>query len=483
MISRQKRRKLIKTINLLPDIVEFTRYQAKSEVCDIISIEFFTKNKEGFAMNAVDIINKKRLGGELTVDETEYMVMGYTRGDVPDYQMSALLMAICCSGISKDETVELTRIMRDSGDTVDLSAIKGIKVDKHSTGGVGDKTTLIVAPVAAACGVPIAKMSGRGLGFTGGTVDKMESIPGFRTTMKQDEFINSVNTRGIAVIGQTGQIAPADKKIYALRDVTATTENIGLITSSIMSKKLAAGADAIVLDVKCGSGAFMKKYEDAEELAEWMVDIGKAGGKKMMALISDMNQPLGNAVGNALEVQEAIDVLKGEGPDDITELSISLAGAMVYLGGIADTMESGKKKAGDALSTGKALDKFREFVSGQGGNPDITRDHGLLPQAGSFLDVKAETGGYISRLDAMRIGLASQHTGAGRQRKDDKIDMSAGIVLKRKLGDIVSKGDVICTVYGNDRNRIEAGAKEAAGAFEITEEKPGSTSLIKKIIY
>jgi pyrimidine-nucleoside phosphorylase len=264
----------------LPDIVEFTRYQAKSEVCDIISIEFFTKNEEGFAMNAVDIINKKRLGGELTADEIGYMVMGYTRGDVPDYQMSALLMAICCSGINKNETVELTRIMRDSGDTVDLSAIKGIKVDKHSTGGVGDKTTLIVAPVAAACGVPIAKMSGRGLGFTGGTVDKMESIPGFMTSMKQEEFINSVNTRGIAVIGQTGQIAPADKKIYALRDVTATTENIGLITSSIMSKKLAAGADAIVLDVKCGGGAFMKKYEDAEELAEWMVDIGKAGGKK-----------------------------------------------------------------------------------------------------------------------------------------------------------------------------------------------------------
>ena len=434
-------------------------------------------------MNAVDIINKKRLGGELTADEIGYMVMGYTRGDVPDYQMSALLMAICCSGINKNETVELTRIMRDSGDTVDLSAIKGIKVDKHSTGGVGDKTTLIVAPVAAACGVPIAKMSGRGLGFTGGTVDKMESIPGFMTSMKQEEFINSVNTRGIAVIGQTGQIAPADKKIYALRDVTATTENIGLITSSIMSKKLAAGADAIVLDVKCGGGAFMKKYEDAEELAEWMVDIGKAGGKKMMALISDMDQPLGNAVGNALEVQEAIDVLKGEGPDDITELSISLAGAMVYLGGIADTMESGKKKALEAMSSGSALEKFREFVSGQGGNPDITRDHGLLPQAGGFLDVKAETGGYISHLDAMRIGLASQHTGAGRQRKDDKIDMAAGIVLKKKLGDIVNKGDIICTVYGNDSNKVEAGAKEAAGAFEITKEKPGSTSLIKKIIY
>ena len=434
-------------------------------------------------MNAVDIINKKRLGGELTADEIGYMVMGYTRGDVPDYQMSALLMAICCSGINKNETVELTRIMRDSGDTVDLSAIKGIKVDKHSTGGVGDKTTLIVAPVAAACGVPIAKMSGRGLGFTGGTVDKMESIPGFMTSMKQEEFINSVNTRGIAVIGQTGQIAPADKKIYALRDVTATTENIGLITSSIMSKKLAAGADAIVLDVKCGGGAFMKKYEDSEELAEWMVDIGKAGGKKMMALISDMDQPLGNAVGNALEVQEAIDVLKGEGPDDITELSISLAGAMVYLGGIADTMESGKKKALEAMSSGSALEKFREFVSGQGGNPDITRDHGLLPQAGGFLDVKAETGGYISHLDAMRIGLASQHTGAGRQRKDDKIDMAAGIVLKKKLGDIVNKGDIICTVYGNDSNKVEAGAKEAAGAFEITKEKPGSTSLIKKIIY
>ncbi|MCF0144595.1 MAG: thymidine phosphorylase, partial [Firmicutes bacterium] len=296
-------------------------------------------------MNVVDIINKKRQGQVLSADELEYMVMGFTNGVIPDYQMSALLMAICLKGVTKEETVELTRIMRDSGDTVDLSGIKGIKVDKHSTGGVGDKTTLIVAPIAAACGVPIAKMSGRGLGFTGGTVDKMESIPGFKTTMEQQDFMNAVNRAGIAVIGQTGQIAPADKKIYALRDVTATTENIGLITSSIMSKKLAAGSDAIVLDVKCGGGAFMKTQEDATELARWMVDIGKSSGKKMMAFITDMNQPLGNAVGNALEVQEAMDVLKGEGPEDITELAIKLAGGMIYLGEQAQSIEEGMKLA------------------------------------------------------------------------------------------------------------------------------------------
>ena len=386
-------------------------------------------------MNAVDIINKKRLGEKLTAEEIEYMVMGYTEGVIPDYQMSSLLMAICCKGLSKEETVELTRIMKDSGDTIDLSGITGpaasgttppIKVDKHSTGGVGDKTTLIVAPIAAACGVPIAKMSGRGLGFTGGTVDKMESIPGFKTTMGQDEFIKAVNTIGIAVIGQTGQIAPADKKIYALRDVTATTENIGLITSSIMSKKLAAGADAIVLDVKCGGGAFMKKYEDAKELAEWMVDIGRASGKKMMALISDMNQPLGNAVGNTLEVREAIDVLKCKGPGDITELSINLAGAMIYLGEKAGTLGDGKKMATEALNNGSAIAKFREFVKNQGGDPDITEAAGISQGAGITsdpnekkvfaLEVKSEETGYVSHLDAMGIGLASQHAGAGRQR-------------------------------------------------------------------
>lgn len=437
-------------------------------------------------MNAVDIISKKRYGETLTNEEIDYMVLGFTEGRIPDYQMSALLMAICLNGLNKDETVELTRIMKESGDTVDLSAIEGIKVDKHSTGGVGDKTTLIVAPIAAACGVPIAKMSGRGLGFTGGTVDKMESIPGFRTSMEQDEFIESVNSKGIAVIGQTGHIAPADKKIYALRDVTGTTESLGLITSSIMSKKLAAGADAIVLDVKCGRGAFMKHYDDAVELAQWMVDIGKASGKNTVAIISDMNQPLGNAVGNALEVQEAMDVLKGQGPEDITQLSLKLAGAMVYLGGIVDgeedKLEAAEALAKKALEDGSALAKFREFVENQGGNPDITEDYRLMPQPAHSIDVKSTAKGQIVDLNALTIGIASQHTGAGREKKEDKIDMSAGIILKCKLGDKVEEGDVLCTVYGNDMKKLEQSAKEALSAYEIGNLMISKPSLIKKLI-
>ena len=433
-------------------------------------------------MNVVDIINKKRQGQVLSADELEYMVMGFTNGVIPDYQMSALLMAICLKGVTKEETVELTRIMRDSGDTVDLSGIKGIKVDKHSTGGVGDKTTLIVAPIAAACGVPIAKMSGRGLGFTGGTVDKMESITGFKTTMEQQDFMNAVNRAGIAVIGQTGQIAPADKKIYALRDVTATTENIGLITSSIMSKKLAAGSDAIVLDVKCGGGAFMKTQEDATELARWMVDIGKSSGKKMMAFITDMNQPLGNAVGNALEVQEAMDVLKGEGPEDITELAIELAGGMIYLGEQAQSIEEGMKLAEDAVSEGKALNKFREFVRGQGGDDSIVDDYSLMAAAEYHVDVKAECDGFVSGLDALTIGLASQHAGAGREKKEDDIDMAAGIMLRRKVGDTVAAGDVLCTVYGNDKDKTAKAADEALKAYTISEGSGEKPELIKNII-
>lgn len=438
-------------------------------------------------MNAVDIINRKRQGYALTAEELEYMVMGFTEGDLPDYQMSALLMAICLKGISREETVELTRIMRDSGDIVDLSAIKGTKVDKHSTGGVGDKTTLIVAPIAAACGIPVAKMSGRGLGFTGGTIDKLESVPGFRTSMDQDEFIAGVNERGIAVIGQTGQIAPADKKMYALRDVTATTENIGLITSSIMSKKLAAGADAIVLDVKCGNGAFMKNLEDASELAEWMVDIGNAAGKATMAVISDMSQPLGKAIGNALEVREAIDVLKGNGPEDITSLSIELAGAMIYMAGRRNgreesSIEGCRHAAANAIEDGSALDRFRMFIAGQGGDPDITENSSILPQAEYSIEVSAEKDGYITGLDAMKMGLASQHTGAGREQKGDHIDMSAGIVLNRKPGDRVKKGELLCTVQGSDKDRIRISAAEACRAYEIGKQAPRKPQLIKKII-
>lgn len=433
-------------------------------------------------MNTVDIITKKRDGGELTEAEIRHMVLNYTSGELPDYQMSAFLMAVYFKGMSREETIALTRIMKESGDVVDLSRIKGVKVDKHSTGGVGDKTTLIVGPVAAACGVPVAKMSGRGLGFTGGTVDKLESIPGFMISMDNDAFINQVNSRGIAVIGQTGHIAPADKKIYALRDVTGTVENLSLITSSIMSKKLASGSDAILLDVKCGRGAFMKNEEDAVKLAELMVDIGKADGKETMAVITDMEQPLGRAVGNSLEVEEAIGVLKNQGSEDITELSLTLAGMMVYMGKKASTVEEGIELAERALVDGSALKKFRAFVSGQGGNPDITEDTGILPSCAHRLELTAAEDGYVSEIDAMRIGLASQHTGAGRQRKEDDIDPAAGLYLHKKVGEGVRQGELLCTIYGNNVKKIEKSLEEVKNAVKISRKQPEKNKLIKKII-
>lgn len=433
-------------------------------------------------MNAVDIIVKKRDGGVLTKEEIEYMVMGYTEGSIPDYQMAAFLMSVFFSRMNDMETRALTAVMRDSGDVMDLSAIEGIKVDKHSTGGVGDKTTLIVAPLAASCGVPIAKMSGRGLGFTGGTVDKLESIPGFRVSMSSDQFIRQVNECGIAVIGQTGHIAPADKKIYALRDVTGTVENLSLITSSIMSKKLAAGSDAILLDVKCGSGAFMKTQEDAEALAELMVSIGNSSGKVTAAVITDMDQPLGRAVGNGLEVREAIEVLKGLGPKDITELSVNLAGLMIFMGGRAKNEADGMKMAQEALTSGRSLAKFADFVEGQGGDPAVIHDHSLLPQSSVEMELTAKEDGYVESIDAMRIGMASQHTGAGRERKEDDVDLSAGLYLHRKAGDKVKTGDVICSVYGNNVKKVEKALEEAGNAVKIGEVKKEAGTLIKKII-
>lgn len=433
-------------------------------------------------MNVVDIITKTKNAENLNRDEIAYMVNGFTEGSIPDYQMSAFLMAIVLNGMSTENIVAMTEIMRDSGDVMDLSGISGIKVDKHSTGGVGDKTTLIVAPIAAAAGVPIAKMSGRGLGFTGGTVDKLESIPGFRTSVENEEFIRAVNNIGIAVIGQTGNLAPADKKIYALRDVTGTTESLALITSSIMSKKLAAGSDAIVLDVKCGRGAFMKTVPDAEKLAKSMVDIGRASGKKTMAIISDMNQPLGKAVGNGLEVQEAIDVLQCGGPADIRELSINLAGAMIAAGGKADCIADGIKLAEEILESKAALDKFREFVESQGGNPDIVDDYKYMAQPAHRFEVVAEQDGFVNKVDALRIGLASQHTGAGRERKEDVIDMSAGIILNKKMGDKVEKGELLFTVYANDKDKLLKGAEEAKAAFGLGNIRTTPPSLIKRII-
>ena len=433
-----------------------------------------------FSMN--DIIYKKREGSELSREEIEYFIGGYVAGEIPDYQASALLMAIFFRGLSRTETFQLTNAMRYSGDTIDLSAIKGIKVDKHSTGGVGDKTTLIVAPLASACGVPIAKMSGRGLGFTGGTVDKMESIPGFRTTLEPEEFLAQVNKIGMAVIGQTAHITPADKKLYALRDVTATVDSFGLIASSIMSKKLAAGSDAILLDVKVGDGAFMENIDDARTLADLMVDIGDKAGRRTVAAITEMGQPLGRAVGNALEVIEAIQTLKGRGPADITELAEKLAGIMIYLGGKAQTPEQGLDMAADALRSGKGLAQFKRFVAAQGGNPEVAEDYSLLPQAAHRLELKAESEGFVSKIAARSIGLASQHTGAGRATKEDSIDLSAGIYVHKKVGDAVKKGDILATFYGSDMGRLGNAIEEARKAFEISREKVERPKLIKEII-
>ena len=391
-------------------------------------------------------------------------------------------MAIYFNGMNKEETYALTTAMRDSGDIVDLSAIRGIKVDKHSTGGVGDKTTLIVGPMAAACGVPIAKMSGRGLGFTGGTVDKMESIPGFRTTLEEQEFVNLVNENGISVIGQTGSIAPADKKIYALRDVTGTVENLSLITSSIMSKKLASGSDAIVLDVKCGDGAFMESLEDARRLGELMVEIGNADGKRTAAVITDMDQPLGRAVGNSLEVIEAIETLKGNGPEDITLLSQTLAGIMVYLGGKAASPEEGYRMAGESLQSGAALEKMRLFIKGQGGDPRILDDAGLFPQHQFAVEVTSPGAGFIQKIKARQVGIASQHAGAGRAAKGDAIDMTAGIYLHKKVGDAALEGETLATVFANDEQKAAAAAEELLSAYQIGEEMLQTNKLIKEII-
>lgn len=433
-------------------------------------------------MNMVDLIQKKKDGAELDAAEIKWFINGYVAGSIPDYQAAALLMAICFKGLSRRETFELTDAMRYSGDTIDLSPIDGIKVDKHSTGGVGDKTTLVVAPLAAALGVPVAKMSGRGLGFTGGTVDKLEAIPGFRTTLEPEEFLRQVNDIKISVIGQTAHITPADKKLYALRDVTATVDSFGLIASSIMSKKLAAGSDAIVLDVKVGDGAFMENEHEAEILAELMVDIGDKAGRRTVAAITEMGQPLGQAVGNSLEVIEAIETLKGRGPADITELAEKLSGIMVYLGGKAATPEEGYALTRQALADGRGLAKLREFIAAQGGEAGVVDDYSLLPQHSLKKELLADRDGFVQKIEARRIGLASQHTGAGRATKEDTIDLSAGIIVRKKTGEAVRKGEVLATLYGNDEKKLKTAAAEAAQAFCLGESKAEAPRLIKKII-
>ncbi|GGH84728.1 pyrimidine-nucleoside phosphorylase [Pullulanibacillus pueri] len=406
-------------------------------------------------MRIVDLIEKKRDGKALTTEEIQFIIEGYTNGSIPDYQMSALAMAIYFQGMTTEEVSTLTMAMVHSGETIDLSSIEGVKVDKHSTGGVGDTTTLILAPLVAALDVPVAKMSGRGLGHTGGTIDKLESVAGFHVELDKEEFIENVNKNKIAVIGQSGNLTPADKKLYALRDVTATVSSIPLIASSIMSKKIAAGADAIVLDVKTGAGAFMKDVEDARLLAETMVNIGNSVGRKAMAVISDMSQPLGYAIGNALEVKEAIETLKGQGPEDLERLCLTLGSQMVYLAGKADSLEDAENKLRAVIKNGQALEKFKGFLESQGGDPTIVEDPSKLPQARYHIDFPAEETGVVAEIIADSMGVAAMHLGAGRATKESEIDLAVGIVLHKKVGDKVEKGESLLTIHSNSEDIAE----------------------------
>lgn len=403
-------------------------------------------------MRMVDMISKKRDGHALSSEEIKFIIDGYTKGEIPDYQMSSLAMAIYFQDMTDEERAALTMAMVESGDQIDLSNIEGIKVDKHSTGGVGDTTTLVLAPLVAALGIPVAKMSGRGLGHTGGTIDKLESVEGFHVEISEDEFIQLVNEAKIAVIGQTGNLTPADKKIYALRDVTGTVNSIPLIASSIMSKKIAAGADAIVLDVKTGKGAFMQTVEDAEALAHAMVKIGNQVGRQTMAIISDMNQPLGRAIGNALELKEAIDTLKGQGPEDLTELVLTLGAQMMVLAQKAETLEDARAQLQSVIDNGAAVEKFKTFLSNQGGDASVVDDPSKLPTAKYTFELPAKQSGVVSEMVANEIGIASMMLGAGRQTKEDDIDLAVGLVLHKKIGDKVSEGESLLTIYANQED-------------------------------
>ena len=431
-------------------------------------------------MRMIDIIEKKRDGKSLTKEEIEFFVNGYTRGEVPDYQASSLAMAIFFQDMNDEERAALTMSMVNSGERIDLSDINGIKVDKHSTGGVGDTTTLVLAPLVAAVGVPVAKMSGRGLGHTGGTIDKLESVKGFNVEISEKDFIKLVNDNQVAVIGQSGNLTPADKKLYALRDVTGTVNSIPLIASSIMSKKIAAGADAIVLDVKTGSGAFMKTLDDAEALAHAMVRIGNNVGRNTMAIISDMSQPLGNAVGNALELKEAIATLKGNGPKDLTELVLTLGSQMVVLAEQAASLDEAREMLVDAIKTGKALNKFKTFLSNQGGDDSIVDSPEKLPSAKYQVEFKAKKDGFITEIIANEIGVASMMLGAGRQTKEDVIDLGVGIVLNKKVGEHVEKGENILTIHTNTK-KIDDILNKLDNSITI-ESKGEAPTLIHKII-
>lgn len=433
-------------------------------------------------MRMYDLIQKKKQGTPLTKEEISFMIQGYTKGEIPDYQMSAMMMAICFQGMTDAETLELTLAMRDSGDVLDLSEIPGKKVDKHSTGGVGDKTSLVLAPMIAALGIPVAKMSGRGLGHTGGTIDKLECFPGFTTGLTERQFFDAVKTVGMAIMGQTANLAPADKKLYALRDVTATVNQLSLIAGSIMSKKLASGADAIVLDVKTGNGAFMQKEEDAFALAREMVRIGNGAGRETVAVVTDMDQPLGNAVGNILEVKEAILSLNGQGPADLMEVVYALGTRMALLGGAAATPEEALEKLKQVIINGSALAKFKEFVKNQGGDDSFVSNPQLLPNAKHLLKVENTQSGYVQRILAQEVGLASLVLGGGRTTKDSVIDLSVGILLEKKRGDAVAPGDSLAIIYANDMEKAIEAYGKIVRAYEIGEEKPAPVPMVKGIV-
>lgn len=433
-------------------------------------------------MRMYDIILKKRNGLELSKEEIEFFVQGFTKGEIPDYQASALLMSIFFNKMNKRETADLTMAMVNSGDVIDLSSINGVKVDKHSTGGVGDKTSICLTPLVASLGVPVSKMSGRGLGHTGGTIDKLESFKGFSVELTEEEFIKNSNNIGIAITGQTGNIAPADKKLYALRDVTATVDNMSLIASSIMSKKIASGADAIVLDVKVGDGAFMKTPEDARALAREMVDIGTSVGRKTIGVISDMDQPLGYAIGNALEVKEAIELLRGNGPKDLLELTLTLGSYMLVCGNKAETFEEGKALLLENINNGKGIEKLKEFIKTQGGDPEYVDNIDKLPKAKYIEEVRAVNSGIISKINAEEFGLIAMELGAGRETKDSTIDLAVGIVLNKKREEKVENGDILAYIHSNDYKNIEKAKNKILENIIITEKIQDKKPLIYDIV-
>ena len=433
-------------------------------------------------MQMTELIAKKRDGGALSTEEIQFMIRGYTEGTVPDYQMAAMAMAILFRGMDDREILDLTMAMMHSGEVLDLSAIKGVKADKHSTGGVGDKTSLVLCPMVAAAGLKVAKMSGRGLGHTGGTIDKLESFPGFSTAISEETFFNNVNSIGLAIMGQTADLVPADKKLYALRDVTGTVPSIPLIVSSIMSKKLASGADVIVLDVKCGDGAFMKTQAHAEELARGLTRIGRLAGRKCAAVITDMDQPLGFAVGNALEVKEAIAVLSGKEKGELLQLCLELGGCMLVEAGICWSMQEAKMELLRTIEDGSALNKLAAMVRAQGGDDAAVFDPSLLPTAPITLEARAEDGGYVRRIRAEQVGLVSMHLGGGRATKEDSIDLSVGVVLHKKVGDPVRPGDSLGTIHASDPQKAEAAARLLQGCFELQDEPVKVPPFIKGIV-